>query len=257
MEALLFGTSAAHLYGVYQPAEPGSARSECIVLCSPFGQEAIRAHRSLRQLAADLSRLGYDVLRFDYRGTGDSAGDMREVSASDWLEDIVQAREELRDISGASRISLLGLRMASVLAAQVAKSSSARRLVLWDPVESGQAYLDEVLAAIEHAEEHDKTSNFVDPEGVIHFNGFSIPVAFQSSLAAMLYPSADELGDCEVLQVVSHEDESFARLQDRWSSLASFEYQHAPAPHDWNFVDHVGGVMFPQPVMQAIAAWFR
>jgi hypothetical protein len=144
--------------------------------------------------------------------------------------------------------------MASVLVAQVAKSQPTRRLVLWDPVESGQAYLDEVLTAIEDAND---PSNFVDPEGVIHFNGFAIPVAFQSSLAAMVYPSADELGDCDVLQVVSHEDESLARLEERLSSLQSFEYQHAPAPHDWNFVDHVGGVMFPQPVMQAIATWLR
>lgn len=255
MEALLFGSSAAHLYGVYHPAESGKARSEGIVVCSPFGQEGMRAHRSLRQLATDLSRLGYDVLRFDYRGTGDSAGDIEGVTPSDWLEDIAHAMEELRDISGVTRISLLGLRMASVLVALVAKSHPTRRLVLWDPVESGQAYLDEVLAAIE--EDTSDSSNFVDSEGAIHFNGFAIPVAFQTSLASMVYPASDELDDCDVLQVVSHEDESLARLRKRLSSLESFEYQHAPAPHDWNFVDHVGGVMFPQPVMQAIATWLR
>ena len=40
------------------------------------------------------------MLRFDYRGTGDSFGELGEVTVSDWLEDIALAVREGREISG-------------------------------------------------------------------------------------------------------------------------------------------------------------
>ena len=63
----------------------------------------MRAHRSLRHLASELTRSGYDVLRFDYRGTGDSIGELSELSVEDWVDDTRQALGELRDRVGTSK----------------------------------------------------------------------------------------------------------------------------------------------------------
>ncbi len=45
-----------------------------IVLCHPWGQEYLRAHRSMRQLGNLLAAAGHHVFRLDYFGTGDSGG---------------------------------------------------------------------------------------------------------------------------------------------------------------------------------------
>jgi pimeloyl-ACP methyl ester carboxylesterase len=112
------------------------------VLCHPLGHEYIRVHRAFRNLAADLSDAGCHVLRFDYHGTGDSSGDAAETRVARCIEDVNVAIDELKDMCGASRVSLVGLRIGATLAAVV---SAARRdidsLVAWDPVCRGVDYL--------------------------------------------------------------------------------------------------------------------
>lgn len=253
MEAFYFGPSSTYLFGAYHPPKL-SNRREGIVLCSPFGQENMRAHRSLRRLAINLSNLGYSVLRFDYRGTGDSAGTLAEVTAEDWQQDIRIAVQELIDIAAVPKVSLLGLRIGALLAAQIAANhQNISRLVMWDPVVSGQAYIDELNREISAAQSR---ANFIATDGTLHFNGFSMPRAFQQSLAALDVRTLQGLHNTAVAQIVSHENESFTELYASLSSLPRFVYELAPAPHDWNYVDHVGGILWPQPIVQAIENYF-
>ena len=44
-----------------------------LVVCKPFGYDAVCSHRSLRAFAAASAAIGLPVLRFDYAGTGDSS----------------------------------------------------------------------------------------------------------------------------------------------------------------------------------------
>ena len=67
-----------------------------MVLCYPWGSEYIHAHRALRQLATRLSMAGFHTLRFDYFGTGDSAGEMEDADLGVWEDDIETAIEELK-----------------------------------------------------------------------------------------------------------------------------------------------------------------
>lgn len=122
------------------------------MLCNPFGEEAARAHRLFRVLAGQLERAGYAVLRFDYRGTGDSAGEFGipgEGSVLDWVEDIGLAAAELRKRAGATRVVLVGLRFGATLAALAALRSlvHTQHLILCDPVVNGDEYLPEMLLA--------------------------------------------------------------------------------------------------------------
>jgi pimeloyl-ACP methyl ester carboxylesterase len=117
-----------------------------VLLCNPFGQDAIYAHRIYATLASKLSKLGQHVLRFDYYGSGDSAGDVHEGSQAEWIENILEAHEELLASSGVSRVIWVGLRYGATLA--VLAGQSLRRavasLILWDPVVDGAAYLQEL-----------------------------------------------------------------------------------------------------------------
>jgi len=62
-----FGDSSRKLFGVYHRAGTASAQAPAVLLCNPFGEEAIRAHRIYRILAERLARHGAHVLRFDWR----------------------------------------------------------------------------------------------------------------------------------------------------------------------------------------------
>jgi pimeloyl-ACP methyl ester carboxylesterase len=148
MTPLFFGSSQRRLFGAYEPPRATGRGGHAVLLCQPWGQEYIRAHRSMRRLATLLTAAGCHVMRFDYFGTGDSMGQAREVNFSGCAQDIETAIEELRDTSGATRVVLVGLRLGATLAAHVAarNKKTVGALALWDPVVSGAEYLEELLA---------------------------------------------------------------------------------------------------------------
>ena len=118
---MYFGT-AGTLFGIYHPPQASPARSHAIVLCYPLGHEYLRVHRSFRNLAVALSRLGFPVLRFDYAGTGDSAGDGSDTSLETAQRDLDDAIEEVRRRSGLARIAIAGLRLGATIAWVVTQS---------------------------------------------------------------------------------------------------------------------------------------
>jgi pimeloyl-ACP methyl ester carboxylesterase len=145
MNPFYFGTQDRQLFGIYEAAR-GSKASRAVVVCHPWGTEYIHAYRAMRQLTKMLTVNGIHTLRFDYFGTGDSAGDSTAGDLNGWQTDIHSAIEELVDTTGATQISLVGLRLGATLAANVAVRLGAaiNSLVLWDPVVSGSEYLTEM-----------------------------------------------------------------------------------------------------------------
>ena len=141
-----FGRSQRQLFGVYTPAaEPRARRG--VVICNPWGMEALRAHRALRHLGELLSKNGLDVMRFDYSGTGDSFGSASSARLADWVEDAELALDELIALAGVRRATMLGLRLGSYVAAQAAahRPDDVDRAVLWEPVFQGAEHVAELL----------------------------------------------------------------------------------------------------------------
>lgn len=141
-QPLFFGDATSQLFGVYHPPV-GRPRQRAVVICNPLGQEHMRAHRCLRQIAIRLSQEGAHVFRFDYFGTGDSAGSLADARLETWLHNIDQAVEELKAMSMSRRVSLLGLRLGATLAVLAARQrSDVDSLLLWDPVVRGDEYFE-------------------------------------------------------------------------------------------------------------------
>jgi uncharacterized protein len=133
---LYLGTQERRLFALYEPAAAKDRRSRAAVLCHPWGAEYVYAHRTMRQLAVRLSACGFHTLRFDYFGTGDSGGEDSEASPAAAEADVESAIEGLRDIVGAARVTLIGLRLGATLAARAAmrRQENVEALVLWDPI---------------------------------------------------------------------------------------------------------------------------
>jgi pimeloyl-ACP methyl ester carboxylesterase len=136
MNLMTLGTARRSLFAVHDPAVAGTARPRAAVICNPLGIEYVYAHRSLRHLALRLAKRGFDTLRFDYYGTGDSAGSDDEATDSGMQSDLDFAIEAARDFNGARRVTLLGLRDGAGIAARAAmrKPADIEALVLWDPL---------------------------------------------------------------------------------------------------------------------------
>lgn len=145
MKPMFFGDSKRKLYGVYYPPTGAKRRSHAVLLCYPGVQEYGTSLWGFRRLAGMLAQDGHHVLRFDYFGTGDSAGRVEEGTPRIWTTDIQQAALELKELSGARQLSLVGKRLGASLAVRACASGlQAQRLVLWDPVVSGRDYVAEL-----------------------------------------------------------------------------------------------------------------
>ncbi len=143
MTALHFGPSDSPLFGAYHPALVREPRAPAVLLMNPFGVEAIRSNRMFRLLAEKLAATGSAVLRFDYYGTGDSAGSCDEFTMAGARMNIQAANQELLDLSGAKRVVWVGLRLGAMLALQAVlseKPKSLRGIVLWDLIANGSDY---------------------------------------------------------------------------------------------------------------------
>jgi len=178
MDPTFFGDKEKPLYGVYHPPLSQATKDIAVLICYPILQEYIRSHRALRQLADQLSKAGCHVLRFDYSGTGDSAGNLEEIDLQQWRANIQQAEDELKDLSGVRKISIVGLRFGAMLAAKH-NSKNINHLVLWDPVESGREYIK--MLNTMHADMLLDPDRFPEPrerdknELATELLGFSVP----------------------------------------------------------------------------------
>src|SRR4051794_23359713 len=140
---LWFGPRERPLFGWLHVPDDGQVRGGA-VLCPPVGYEAICAHRTFRVVAEELAARGIAALRFDYDGTGDSAGDDLDPDrVAAWSASVATAISLVRD-AGAPSVAAVGMRLGTTLAAQHAADLDA--LVLWDPVWAGRMLLRQMRA---------------------------------------------------------------------------------------------------------------
>src|SRR5258708_37920328 len=136
MSYFSFGSRQRALFGYCGPPQATFSKVRAVLLCHPLDNEQVFAYRTMRQLAARLVRVGFHVLRFDYFGTGDSYGDTGEGDLASWCEDIETAIEELKEITGATKVDLAGLRLGANLSARgtAHRPKGATKRILWDPL---------------------------------------------------------------------------------------------------------------------------
>jgi uncharacterized protein len=140
-----FGPPERRLFGCAHPAAGSDEHDLAVVLCYPIGQEYTYSHRAYVNLANRLSQAGINVGRFDYYGTGDSAGEEDDQTVEDWLGDISTTIAEARRVTRRRHVALVGLRFGAALATLAAVTrGDIAALVLWDPVVDGRGYLEQL-----------------------------------------------------------------------------------------------------------------
>lgn len=142
-----FGNDGRELFGWLHPGRPGAELA--LVICSPFGNEDVFAHRGLRALAEACAAQGMPALRFDADGLGDSAGDeLAPDRIGAWVASVHAAVDAARRLSGVRRVCLLGVRFGATLAALAAAGrDDVAALAAIAPVVSGRAFARELRVA--------------------------------------------------------------------------------------------------------------
>jgi alpha/beta superfamily hydrolase len=250
---IFFGTAPKSLFGVYHPPKAAQARATGVVLCNPFGQEYMRAHRAFRQMALLLSKAGFHVLRFDYYGTGDSSGDVSEVSLAQWVADANSAADELKETAEVSRVAFVGLRLGAAVAALAAAGrEDVDQVALWDPAVSGAAYLAEITE--ERTDSHGNTRLTRRDDGSVGVLGFPVTTGLRAELEALDLMKVGGPRGSGRLTVVSHEMPEYAAFGRLQPDGLRVKYQVVPSEGNWNEVDDYGGALIPVFLIQAIVA---
>jgi hypothetical protein len=259
MHPFYFGDSDKQLYGVYDPPKSNEFSDTGVLLCYPMAQEYMRCHWASRQLVSHLSRAGMHCMRFDYYGTGDSAGMASDASLGQWRSDINTGLTELKDISGASKVSLVGLRLGAAISATApVKNHRVRNLVLWDPVVSGSLYIDSLremhkslLDRLKRLHRNRKNQHYSGMEELI---GFRYSDRMITEIESIKLLELMEFNAENVFLIVSEQREEYEQLKEHLQSLGLLKgYQLITSPAEWDNLYEIENALIANEVITAIS----
>lgn len=258
MEPAFFGEQKSPLFGIYHPSQKSPARNRAVLICNPLFQEYIRSHRVLRQLADQLAFAGHHVFRFDYAGTGDSAGSLDDVSLATWQENIAQAEAELKDLSGSRDITLIGLRFGATLAA-MHSSRSLKKLVLWDPVINGQDYISRLhemhQSALTDVDRFPIPRQWDRESDENELLGFKLPeVLRQELLGASISTDRDD-DSVDIKMIVSEETTDYNAFKSKFEPDGGKMYlEVVSGPGDWYQLEKLEDMLMPAEILKKIVS---
>lgn len=256
MEPTFFGDQEAPLFGIYHPPLQTPVKGNAVLICYPLFQEHIRTHRALRQLAEQLAKTGSHVFRFDYYGTGDSAGSLDEVNLTDWLENVATAEKELKEISGARYITLIGLRFGATLAT-MHRSKYLNKLILWDPVIDGKKYIDDLTSLhsrlLVDSDRFPKPRERVDDDSAKEILGFRVSDVLSQQIQACSMPDQINSDINNVTIIVSEDQQDYQELKLQADEADSnLSYLVVSGPGNWNDLGKLEDTLIPSMILDQI-----
>jgi pimeloyl-ACP methyl ester carboxylesterase len=253
MRVGFFGPPSRRLFGVFEPAAcEGSDLG--VVLCYPHGADYESAFRVFRILGTRLARAGFQVLRFDYLGTGDSSGDVEDVSVAQWTTDVISAVDELRRTHELREVSLVGLRLGATLAAlAAAECQRVDRVVLWEPVIDGREYVASQRALHRAWVDDEVRNGRVAPGTDDDLLGYRLPERLRRDLESVSLWSLEK-APAPYLHVVSQKPSPEHERLSEWlrGKGARVETDCIEGPIVWSRTPAMDEARVPSGVLQAI-----
>lgn len=186
-EALYFSSGAHRLFGWLHRTSRPTRSGVGLLICKPFGYEAVCSHLSVRAFAEAAAAIGVPALRFDYAGTGDSSELDESANRLDiWVRDVEAGVEALKRACNLECVVILGLRLGALLACLASERTAVAGLVLIAPVTSGRRYLKElrtIRLAGSIGESRDAAQKLASAP--LQVSGFTLSAATVEALASV------------------------------------------------------------------------
>ncbi|MGE3315941.1 MAG: alpha/beta fold hydrolase [Planctomycetaceae bacterium] len=261
IEPVRFGSPCPDLYGCHHPPMGRAGKPYGVLLCQPYGPEYLRSHRAFRQLAGRLARAGFPVFRFDYFGCGDSLGEDHDGSIERWAGDVSAAVKELKGHAEVDRVIAVGLRLGGALAALAgAERGGIDGIALWDPVTSGDAHIEDLLAR--HAKQLeflpksavDASTPAIGTEPTAEVLGFEMGAKLRDSLGELDLLALKRAPARRMFLVESTTVPSSGTLAAHLQELnVQLDQQHLPDHEIWMAAPDKSVV--PGQILQSIVTW--
>lgn len=245
-----FGSESRPLFGWWHGPDDGRARAG-VVICPPLGYEYLQSHRALRLLAETLADRGFCAVRFDYDGTGDSAGDDSDAHRLQAWTSTIRSALALVRRHAHEQVVLVGMRFGATMAASVAaEDRRVDQLVLWDPCASGRSYLAEQRAMCPPSPESMVGSSDGSFYGIgVVYESETVTDIGRMDIASCAFPLARR-----VLVLTRRDRPSDTSIFGQF--LASETLQHGEATGQLELMDHVPPAQrLPGAAVEGIVAW--
>lgn len=136
-EAVTLENQGKKIFGILHRPLIQGAKGPAIVICPGFGGNKSGKYRVFVQMAEELANQGMTVLRFDYRGSGDSEGEFSDITIESQVSDALVCLNFLSNDPKIDkmRIGVLGRSlggMISVIASS--RHQGVKSMALWAPV---------------------------------------------------------------------------------------------------------------------------
>jgi len=177
---VVFESKGQQIVGMLHVPE-GRGRFPAALLIHGFTGTRVEPHRMFVKISRALAEHGVASLRFDCRGSGDSAGDFEDVTIRSEVTDSLEAIKFLARHKrvNSRRLALIGMSMGGAVAAHVVARERHRikSLVLLAPVAEGEGILDDLSTP-------EAVSSLAET-GITDHDGNLVGVAFIRQFAEM------------------------------------------------------------------------
>jgi dienelactone hydrolase len=174
-----FESAGQQVVGILHVPDHVSGPRPGVLFCHGFTGNKQETHRLFVQTARALMKEGIVSLRFDFRGSGDSAGEFSEATIRGELEDarvalrFLQSRPETDpDLTGVVGMSMGG----AIAALLLGESPDVKAVVLWSAVA-------DTVAAVKRKGGPGAAGQLL-VKGYVDLNGWAVGRAFIEELAA-------------------------------------------------------------------------